>query len=179
MGIRKSISIEIEFAANFEYLLTRPGLMKLITLFFGFITLGVGIHGVNNSMYNQRTEEELKNEIYFESTISSVFVLSFFYLLLLCFSDDIATNKINRIVDTIIHALAGKALIVGGVMLLVSTASIQSSPVCRTIEYFKQGDRNLDKCQLDSFKYAGGILALVNAALYEVIAYFVYTTTDI
>ncbi|CAG7835873.1 unnamed protein product [Allacma fusca] len=154
------MSIKNIFAVNLEYLLTKPGLFKLITLFVGMTCLGVALHGISNSVYNQRVGEDLEAEEYFESTVSSIFVFSFVYLGILCFSDDIATSKWNRLVDTVYHALAAKALLVAGGLLTMSAAVIQQSPVCKTLVYFQQGDISLENCQLFNYKNGGAILAL-------------------
>jgi len=142
--------LRIELSPNLEYLITLPGFGKLLTIVFGAIVVGLGGHA-------QEANLSLWKEILFLYATILCFIISFFYLLALCFSDQLVCSKINKIIDIVYHITAGVVQIGIGSLMLNSAVLLRESE-CKYI--------SPDSCENFGEKLGAGVFAILVGLIY-------------
>jgi len=137
-------------AVNMRYVGSPAGLIKILHIIFGAITIGCG----GASYYT---------EYVFERTFLwgavTCFVISFLYLLAHLASDGLTRSGGNRGVDMVYHVFGGLLLLIGGALMIASVKDFDKNH-CNPLPWGNPCQNNKTE------KLVGGSFAIINGVLY-------------
>ncbi|CAL8110708.1 unnamed protein product [Orchesella dallaii] len=191
---------------NLEYLLTKPGGLKIATIIFGVVAAVLSSHSYSNSPYTEFYSEEVERnnnsrrlpgtELELSNmTASLVFLgISIIYLVAHSLFYAICESRLNKFIDTSLHMAGALSLFAGAATLFYSAVNIKRNG-CTAFQAFQTAPREyhmylfgfvpfkssmygLDemRCQYFSEKIVAGIFNVVNSILYALLSFVIFTT---
>ncbi|ODM99514.1 hypothetical protein Ocin01_07167 [Orchesella cincta] len=190
---------------NLEYLLTRPGGLKLATVIFGVVSAILSCHSYANSPYSEYYSEELARnntrrlpgtelELSNMSTTLVFLGISVVYLLAHSLFYIICESRLNKFIDTSLHMAGALLLFAGGATLFYNAFNIKNNG-CNAFETFQTAPRDsihsflfgfipsvlaygndVKLCQYFAEKIVAAAFNVVNSVLYALLAFVIFTT---